>query len=86
MGQRMIAAAMPLHPTRQKEQFSIAFVRAIAAVSGYNITRCEVDDDSIDLGLKGSRREGSIRNAPCLDLQVKCTDTDDGAGRELPSI
>ena len=54
----MIDDVMPLYSTQQKEQFSIAFVRAIAAVSGYNITRCEVDDDSVDLGLKGSRREG----------------------------
>lgn len=80
----MIGAAMPLYPAQQKEQFSIAFVRAIAAVSGYNITRCEVDDDSIDLGLKGSRRDGGVRNAPYLDIQVKCTDADDGTGPDLP--
>ena len=82
----MIGAVMSLHLTQRKEQFSLAFVRAIAAVSGYRITRCEVDDDSIDLGLKGSRRDGSSRCAPHLDLQVKCTETDDGVGLELPSI
>jgi hypothetical protein len=36
---------------QQKEQFSITYVRAIAAVSGYSIYRPEIDNDSVDLGI-----------------------------------
>lgn len=72
-----------MHITQQKEQFSIAFVRALATVAGFRVTRCEVDDDSIDVGLAGNRRQGRTQRAPHLDLQLKCTETDDGTGEEL---
>jgi hypothetical protein len=52
----------------QKEQFSVAFVHAVASVAGVKIIRAEVDDDSIDVGLE---RTGGC--APKLDLQLKCT-------------
>jgi hypothetical protein len=52
----------------QKEQFSIAYVRAVAAVAGAKVSRVEIDDDSIDIGLE---RSGGC--APKLDLQLKCT-------------
>ena len=52
----------------QKEQFSIAYVRAVAAVAGVKVLRTDVDDDSIDIGLE---RAGGC--APKLDLQLKCT-------------
>jgi len=51
----------------QKEQFSIAYVRAVAAVAGVKILRAEVDDDSIDIGFE---RSGGC--AAKLDLQLKC--------------
>lgn len=73
-----------MHPNQQKEQFSIAYVRAVAAVAGYNIATVEVDEDSIDIGLRGNRRDGGTRRAPALDIQLKCTETDDGQGDELP--
>jgi Domain of unknown function (DUF4365) len=75
---------MPMHPTQQKEQFSIAYIRAVVAVAGYNITTVEVDEDSIDIGLRGNRRDGNFRKAPVLDIQAKCTETDDGQSIELP--
>lgn len=75
---------MALHSTQQKEQFSIAYLRAVIAVAGYNITSVEVDEDSIDIGLRGNRRDGSLRKAPVLDVQAKCTATDDGQGLYLP--
>jgi hypothetical protein len=75
---------MPMYPTQQKEQFSIAYLRAVAAVAGYNIANVEVDDDSIDIGLRGNRRDGTFRKAPVVDLQAKCTASDDGQGRYLP--
>lgn len=75
---------MPLTPSMQKEQFSLAFVRAVASAAGYNVKTYAVDDDSIDLGLAGDRRVGSIVRAPQLDIQVKCTATDDGQGAVFP--
>jgi Domain of unknown function (DUF4365) len=75
---------MPRHSAQQKEQFSIAYLRAIDAVAGYNITSVEVDEDSIDIGLRGNRRDGTLRKAPVLDVQAKCTSTDDGHGLHLP--
>jgi hypothetical protein len=32
---------------QQKEQFSITYVRAIAAVAGYSLYRPEIDNDSV---------------------------------------
>jgi hypothetical protein len=75
---------MPMYPTQQKEQFSIAYLRAVVAVAGYNIASVEVDEDSIDIGLRGNRRDGTFRKAPVLDVQAKCTATDDGQGLYLP--
>jgi hypothetical protein len=60
----------------------IAYLRAVVAVAGYNIA--SVDEDSIDIGLRGNRRDGTFRKAPVLDVQAKCTATDDGQGLYLP--
>jgi hypothetical protein len=57
-----------MDPNIQKEQFSIAYVQAVATVAGAKILRTDVDDDSIDIGLE---RMGGY--APKLDLQLKCT-------------
>lgn len=72
-----------MHVTMQQEQFSRAWVRAVAAVAGYSITSCEVDDDSIDLGLTGNRKDGAHVRAPKLELQLKCQSNDDGRGADL---
>ena len=55
----------------QKEQFSRAYVQAVAAVSGYTWSQPSVDDDSIDLTLAAKGGGGTIRS-PKLDLQLKC--------------
>jgi uncharacterized protein DUF4365 len=59
----------------QKEQFSNAYVRAVAAAAGYNVYKPEVDDDSVDWAIceRGSR--GSIRS-PRFELQLKCSSRD----------
>lgn len=57
---------------QQKEQFSHAYVRAVASVVGLRISKPEVDDDSIDLTLAGRGGGGSVRS-PKIDLQLKCT-------------
>jgi hypothetical protein len=52
----------------QKEQFSAAYARAVASVVGLNVSKCEVDDDSIDITLERSGGFGER-----IDLQLKCT-------------
>jgi uncharacterized protein DUF4365 len=56
----------------QKEQFSEALVRAIAAAGGYAVYMPSVDDDSIDIGIASRGAEGTSR-APRLEMQLKCT-------------
>ena len=55
----------------QKEQFSRAYVQAVAAVAGYAWSQPSVDEDSIDLTLAARGGGGTIRS-PKLDLQLKC--------------
>lgn len=56
----------------QKEKFSEAYVRAVAAVAGYGVSRPEVDDDSVDLTIAARGGNGTVRS-PRLDVQLKCT-------------
>ncbi|MEZ2225342.1 MAG: hypothetical protein ACBR50_03540 [Microcoleus sp.] len=45
---------------QQKELFSKAYVRAVAAVAGFSVNQLEVDDDSIDLHIVGRGGGGTI--------------------------
>jgi hypothetical protein len=58
-------------PEQQKEQFSIAYVRAVAAAARVNIYRVEVDEDSIDIGFSVKSVAGRPQS-PKLDAQLKC--------------
>lgn len=58
-------------PEQQKEQFSIAYVRAVAAAARINIYRLEVDEDSIDIGFSVKSIAGQAQS-PKLDAQLKC--------------
>ncbi len=60
---------------QRKEQFSNAYIRAVAAVAGYTIYKPEVDDDSIDCGLAGRGGCGT-RRSPRLEMQLKCSAMD----------
>ena len=60
---------------QQKEQFSITYIRAIAAVAGYSLYRPEIDNDSVDLGILSRGGTGKIFS-PRLELQLKCTARD----------
>ncbi len=64
-----------MHLNQRKEQFSIAYVRAVASVAGFTVHKPEVDDDSVDLALAASGDIGTIRS-PRLDLQIKCSSRD----------
>lgn len=56
----------------QKEQFSRAYVLAVAAVAGYATYTPSVDDDSIDLGIARKGGGATVRS-PGLEIQLKCT-------------
>lgn len=60
---------------QRKEQFSIAYVRAVASVAGFSAMKPEVDDDSEDLILSGRVVEG-VPSRPKIALQLKCTSED----------
>lgn len=66
----------------QKEQFSYAYVRAVAAVARVSVTKPEVDDDSIDLNFR-TKTSGGLRRSPQIDAQVKCTEIASFSGQHL---
>jgi hypothetical protein len=68
--------------SQRKEQFSIAYVRAVASAAGFSISTPGVDDDSIDMTLSGRIVEG-IPSRPKIDLQLKCTSEDVFREREV---
>ncbi|MGE8600632.1 MAG: DUF4365 domain-containing protein [Acinetobacter calcoaceticus] len=68
---------MEMDENQKKEQFSKAFVSAISAQSGLRIDSISVDDDSIDLIIRGRNFSGIFRN-PQIDIQLKCTANDEG--------
>ncbi len=61
--------------SQRKEQFSHAYVHAVATVAGYGLFKHEVDDDSIDLGIASSN-DYQLPTHPRLELQLKCTSSD----------
>jgi len=62
---------------QRKELFSRAYVGALAAQVGFRSSIPDVDDDSIDLILKGRGFSAGIRN-PQLEIQLKCTAKNNG--------
>ncbi|MEW6349128.1 MAG: DUF4365 domain-containing protein [Thermodesulfobacteriota bacterium] len=63
----------------QKEQFSRAYVQAVAACAGFAWSTPNVDDDSVDMTLHQKGGSGTIRS-PRVDLQLKCTASQTPAG------
>ncbi len=59
-------------PEQQMEQFSFAYVRAVAAAARVNVDRPDVDTDSVDLRFSVNSSIGRLL-PPLLDAQVKCT-------------
>lgn len=58
---------------QQKEQFSLAYVRAVAAAACVAVTQPPVDDDSVDL-IFHQKGTGTVFRSPILEAQVKCTE------------
>ena len=61
-----------------KEQFSNAFLLAVAAVAGCSVAKPSVDNDSIDWTISNR-----LPRRPKLDVQLKCTAEDDGNGASV---
>ena len=57
---------------QQKEQFSNAYLRAVAAVAGFVCYKPEPDTDSVDWGIAAVGGKGTTRS-PKVELQLKCT-------------
>ena len=58
----------------QKEQFSFAYARAVAAAAKVAVSEPSVDDDSVDLEFRMKGGGGAFRS-PQLGAQVKCTES-----------
>ena len=57
----------------QKEHFSYAYARAVAATAAVSVATPEVDDDSVDLILS-QKATGTAFRSPRLEVQVKCAE------------
>ena len=60
----------------RKEQFSFAYIQAIAAQIGLNYSKDAVDDDSVDIRLSGKGFTGRKVRNPKIEIQLKCTSQD----------
>lgn len=63
-----------LYITHKKEQFSLAYIQAIATYSGCNIGKYNVDDDSVDILLAKRNIVGKVLDTAELNIQLKCTE------------
>ncbi len=63
---------MPMDINQQKEQFSLAYIHAVASATGYSVYDPRVDDQSVDIGLMGYE-QGTFCDDPRLEVQAKCT-------------
>lgn len=62
-----------LYITQKQEQFSLAYIQAIATYSGCNVGSYHVDDDSVDILLAKRNVSGRLLDTPELNIQLKCT-------------
>jgi hypothetical protein len=58
------------HQSWQQEEFSRAYVQAVASVAGYATQRHDVDQDGVDLTVHVHGGSGTVRS-PRLDVQIK---------------
>lgn len=67
--------------TARQEQFSLAFIRMIAAASGCSIKSHETDYDGVDITIASST-EYKTWYCPEIEIQLKCTTQRDLLGDE----
>lgn len=58
--------------SQRKEQFSEAYLRAVAAVAGFALAKPIPDDDSVDYTIS-ARGSAGLARRPKLDVQLKAT-------------
>jgi hypothetical protein len=68
--------------SQRKEQFSNAYVRAVASAAGFSVSTPNVDDDSVDMTLCARIVDG-VASRPKIDVQLKCTSEDVLRHREV---
>lgn len=73
-----------MYITQKQEQFSIAYISALAATLGFNPGTFNVDDDSIDISFKSKGYSGKVRRNPQIDIQLKCTKAKPNTNGILP--
>jgi len=61
-----------MHKTQREEQFSCAYLMAVAAKAGCVLGELRVDDDSVDWVIR-HKMEGNKNPRPEIDIQLKCT-------------
>ena len=66
---------MLMYGTNKKEEFSRAYICAIASQLGYNSGDFRVDDDSVDIMFKALYSKTSKIRNPQIHFQLKCTNT-----------
>ncbi len=60
----------------RQEEFSVAYIRAVAAAAGYSVTKDSIDQDSVDVYIsqRGNKdNEDDYPHYSILKVQVKCT-------------
>lgn len=66
-----------MDPNKQKEQYSLAYVHAVASVCGFKLSyqTPAPDDDGIDFTI-GRAGGGGTARSPRVDVQIKCSGQD----------
>jgi len=71
-----------MNESQMKEEFSNAYLRAVAAVAGFTCYKPEPDTDSVDWGIAAVGGKGTTMS-PKVELQLKCTGRDMMDGDEI---
>lgn len=71
-GSNGVTVRFGLPKTESQQQFSLAFVRLVAAAAGFWIKSHETDYDGVDITIVSSA-DYEMWSCPSLELQVKCT-------------
>lgn len=72
-----------MYITHQQEEFSRAFVHAVASAAGFKVQPgATPDDDSVDLSISARGPFGRVRS-PKVDVQAKCWMVEPGEAESL---
>lgn len=63
-----------MYISHQKEQFQVGYLKALASCAGFDTTSWGVDNDCVDVTLKGTGYPKPGRRNPCIDIQMKATE------------